>query len=521
MSLKAFLIADIRGYTTYTQQRGDEAGARLTTRFYEILRERVEAEGGDVIETRGDEVLAVFDSPRSAIKAAVDIQARLLEATLADPEMPLGAGIGLDVGEAVEVEGGFRGGALNLAARLCSQARPGEIYATQELVHLARALEGIEYLARSAVRLKGMEKPVQPVKVAAEVDPASLWAAMPGRASSPPRKTVSRTPLLIGGALALVAAVVLAVVLMGGKDDEQTAAPDNSPSAGPSSPAAAAGSAPTVGDCPVFPADNPWNRRVDDLPAAQNSDRLIASIGADEPLHPDFGPRYKGDEVGLVITYVDGEVPMVPVDFKIPEESDVGPYALPPETKIEDSSDRHVIVVDRSSCTLYELLNARPSGGRWTAYSGAIFDLTSNDLRPIGWMSADTAGLPIFPGLARYDEVAAGEINHALRFTADETRAAFIYPARREAGVSDDPDLPPMGLRVRLKADFPVDDYPPQAQVILRALQTYGMMLASNGSNWFISGEANELWSQADLDALKRLQGSDFEVVDTSSFESP
>lgn len=513
MSLRAFLIADIRGYTRYTQERGDEAAARMTSRFAEICRDGVQAEGGRVIELRGDEVLAEFESPRGAIKAAVKIQSRLLEATLANPDVPLAAGIGLDVGEAVEVEDGYRSGAINLAARLCSQAGAGEILATQELVHLARALEGIEYLGKAAIRLKGLEKPVEAVKVTGEVDHSELWAAMPQRGSATAAPQVAERPkrrtALIAGAAGLAALAILGAVLFTGGDDKDPAEDAR--------PAAASG--PTLGECPVFPPDNPWNVRVDDLPVHPDSDTFISSIGRNENLHPDFGPDYRGDEIGIVVNYVDGDTPMVEVDFRYPEESDPGPYPLSDDTKLEDDDDRHAIVVDRSACKLYELYNARNSGGSWSADSGAIFDLTSNDLRPLGWTSADAAGLPIFPGLARYDEVAAGEINHALRFTTEPTAEAFVYPARHEAGDSNDPSLPPMGLRVRLKADFRVEDFPPQSQVILRALQLYGMMLADNGADWFVTGEPNQEWSQTDLDALKTLKGSDFEVVDTGSLQ--
>ena len=517
MSLRAFMIADIRGYTAYTQEHGDEAGAAMTARFSEIVKDGVRAEGGRVVEERGDEVFAEFESPRAAIRAAVKIQSRLFEATLARPDVPLAAGIGLDVGEAVAVEGGYRGGAINLAARLCSQAGPGEVLATQELVHLARALEGIEYLGKAAIRLKGLEEPVQAVKVTGEVDPSELWAAMPvksGTTKGEPKPARSIPSARRG---VMVAGLVAAAVVLGGlgylllSGDDEDGASDQS--------VKAATGGPTVGDCPIFPADNPWNQRVDRLPLHPRSDAYIASIGRVENLHPDFGPDYRGEQVGIAVNYVEGDVPMVDVDLRYEGESDPGPYPLSSETKLESSSDHHAIVVDQSDCMLYELYKVRTENGRWAADSGAIFDLTSNDLRPLGWTSADAAGLPIFPGLARYDEVAAGEIKHALRFTAEETAEAYIYPARHEAGASDDPSLPPMGLRVRLRADFPVEDFPPQARVILRGLQLYGMMLADNGSNWFITGEPGQQWSQEDLDALKTLTGNDFEAVDTSSLE--
>jgi class 3 adenylate cyclase len=518
MSLRAFMIADIRGYTKYTQDHGDEAGARMTSRFTEIVQDGVKAEGGRIIDKRGDEVLAEFESPRGAIRAAVKIQSRLLEATLAQPEIPLAAGIGLDVGEGVDVEGGQRGGAINLAARLCSQAGPGEILSTPELVHLARALEGIEYLGQAAVRLKGMDEPVAAVKVSGEVDPAGLWAAMPqgSKTEGQPKKGArkettssgSKKLLLVGAG---IAALVVAAFFLWPGDKEESG----------DEPRITAVGGPQVGECPVFPPDNPWNQRVDDLPLHPDSDRLIASIGRNEDLHPDFGPEYRGDEIGIVVNRVDEEVPLVDVAFRYAEESDEGPYPISNDTEIEDSRDHHAIIVDETSCTLYELFGVSGSGSTWEADTGAIWDLTSNDLRPIGWTSADAAGLPIFPGLARYSEVEEGEITHALRFTAEATREAFIYPARHEASDSDAPDLPPMGLRVRLRADFPIDDFPPQSRVILVALQRYGMMLADNGGNWFITGEPSEQWILEDLDALKDVTGADFEVVDSSSLELP
>jgi hypothetical protein len=247
--------------------------------------------------------------------------------------------------------------------------------------------------------------------------------------------------------------------------------------------------------CPVFPADNPWNRRVDALPVAADSDRIVASIGADRPLHPDFGSGlYEGGPIGIPYTVVTRRQRRAPVRFEYAEESDRGRYPIPRDAPIEggrrSDGDRHVIVVDRDACRLYELFDAHPvRGGRsWRAGSGAIFDLRSNRLRPAGHTSADAAGLPILPGLARYDEVARGRIDHALRFTAPRTRRAYVYPARHFASDSDDPALPPMGLRVRLRSDFDVSGYPRQARVVLVALKRYGMMLADNGSPWFVSG---------------------------------
>jgi hypothetical protein len=274
--------------------------------------------------------------------------------------------------------------------------------------------------------------------------------------------------------------------------------------------AAAAVTLPTAPGCPVFPASNAWNRRVDALPVARDSARIVAAVGADAPLHPDFGTRY-----GIPYAVVGASTRKVHVRFDYADESDPGPYPIPPHPPIEAGSDRHLIVVDRSSCTLYELFDARRSGGSWRAGSGAIWSLRSNRLRPDGWTSADAAGLPILPGLARYDEVARGAIRHALRFTVPRTRAAHVAPARHDASSSSDPSLPPMGLRVRLRRSFSLRGFPPQARVVLTALKRYGMILADNGSPWYVTGAPSAGWDDDDLHALARVHGSDLEVVDT------
>jgi hypothetical protein len=259
---------------------------------------------------------------------------------------------------------------------------------------------------------------------------------------------------------------------------------------------------------------------VDALPVASNSDAIIRSIGADEGLHPDFGSGlWEGGPIGIPITVVGPGVKKARVSFEYAEESDRGPYPLPRNIRIEGGptagGDRHAIVVDRSTCTLYELyaLYASP----WRAGSGAIWSLRSNRLRPAGWTSADAAGLPILPGLARYDEVARGVIDHALRFSVSRTRRAYVYPARHYASSLTDPDLPPMGLRVRLRAGFPTKGFPPQARVVLEALKRYGMMVADNGSDWFVTGAPDPRWDDDQLRTLGRVTGADFEVVDTSS----
>jgi hypothetical protein len=281
--------------------------------------------------------------------------------------------------------------------------------------------------------------------------------------------------------------------------------------------AAPAPGPPELAGCPVFPASNPWNQRVDRLPVARDSAALLGSIGLDAGLHADFGSGlYDGAPIGIPYNVVGASVPKVRVRFDYADESDRGPYPLPAHPRIEAGSDRHLLVVDRNACRLYELYDARRTPNGWTAGSGAIWDLRSNALRPATWTSADAAGLPILPGLARYDEVAAGAIDHALRFTAPRTRRAFVFPARHYASDSNDPTLPPMGLRVRLKASFDTSGFPPQARVVLEALKRYGMILADNGSPWYVTGAPDPRWSNDDLHALGRVRGSDLEVVDTS-----
>jgi hypothetical protein len=265
--------------------------------------------------------------------------------------------------------------------------------------------------------------------------------------------------------------------------------------------------------CPIFPANNPWNERVDRLPVASDSGALIASIGLDAPVHPDFG-SFAG--YGIPYTVVGHATTRVRVSFDYADESDRGPYPLPAHPRIEGGSDRHVLLVDRDACKLYELYNASRQGTSWHAGSGAIWNLRSNHLRPAGWTSADAAGLPILPGLVRYDEVAAGAIRHALRFTASKTSNRYVWPARHVAGDAD-ASLPPMGLRVRLKASVDISHYGRQARVVLQALKTYGMILADNGSPWFISGASDRHFDDDDLHALGKITGADFEVVDASA----
>jgi hypothetical protein len=282
------------------------------------------------------------------------------------------------------------------------------------------------------------------------------------------------------------------------------------------------GVGPTLGGCAVLPADNIWNTRVDSLPVSAMSASYVASIGGSTGLHPDFGTVYNGAPNGIPFVIVPGSQPRVPVSFTYADESDPGPYPVPPSAPIEggpnSTGDRHVLVVDSGNCTLYELYSAYPNpGGSWSAGSGAVFSLLSDALRPAGWTSADAAGLPILPGLVRYDEVAAGQIAHALRFTAAVTQRAYVWPARHFASSHVSTTLPPMGTRVRLKAGVDISHFSPANQVILRALKTYGMLLADNGSNWFVSGAPDARWNDSDLGALRQIVGSNLEVVDASS----
>jgi hypothetical protein len=277
---------------------------------------------------------------------------------------------------------------------------------------------------------------------------------------------------------------------------------------------AAALRVPGAATCPVFPKSNPWNRPVDRLPVAGNSRELIRSIGLGTGLHADFGSgTWDGGPIGIPFNVVSKTTPRVKLSFDYADQSDKGPYPLPRSVKIEHGGDRHALMLDRSSCRLYEVYALR---GRH-AGSGAIWNLRTNRMRPAGWTSADAAGLPILPGLARWDEVARGRIDHALRFTVESTRRAYIYPARHYASDSNDPSLPPMGLRVRLKADYPIRGFPAQARVLLAALKRHGMIVADNGSDWYISGAPSPHWDDDALHALGRVTGSAFEVVDTSS----
>lgn len=292
---------------------------------------------------------------------------------------------------------------------------------------------------------------------------------------------------------------------------------------------------PTVGKCPVFPADSAWNRDVSNLPVHANSDAFIDSMGRDDTLHPDFGTVWEGAPIGIPYTVVDGidKVDVVFTDFG--DESDPGPYPIPADAAIEggpnSDGDRHTLVIDESDCQLYELYRAYPQGdGSWEGASGAVWDLTSNlgrgpDVpKPAageqGYTSADAAGLAIFPGLARYDEIVErGELLHALRFTVASSQAAWVWPATHYASSDTNPNLPPMGLRLRMRGDHDCSSYSNEVQVLCRGLKRFGMIVADNGSNWYVSGAPDSRWNDENLNDFKSIPGSAFEVVDTSSID--
>jgi hypothetical protein len=273
----------------------------------------------------------------------------------------------------------------------------------------------------------------------------------------------------------------------------------------------------------VFPASDPWNQAVDIAPVDANSAAILGRIGTSKPLHPEFGANWNGGPFGLPYIIVPDTQPRVPVSFKYADNSDAGPYPIPLNPPIEPGSDRHVLIITRDELKLFEIFNLQPNGsGGWNAGSGAIFDLINGTQRPPGWTSADAAGLPIFPGLVRYDEVyEAGLIAHALRFTVANTRRAYIPPATHAASTSTDPLLPPMGMRVRLRASFAISSYPAPAQVILRALKKYGMIVADNGGDFFVTGTADARWNDAVNDTLKQVKVGDFEVVQMRGIVTP
>jgi hypothetical protein len=278
--------------------------------------------------------------------------------------------------------------------------------------------------------------------------------------------------------------------------------------------------------CPAFPASNYWHADIRALPVHARSAQWIANMSPTRKLHPDFGPSYGEQSVpyGIPITYVRSDHTKRPVAFDYASESDRRGYPLGGDTKVEGgqftSGDRHTVVVDRDTCLLYETWATRRTGAsatqRWAAGSGAVWNLKSNTLRPAGWTSADAAGLPILPGLLRYDEVVSGKVDHAIRFTTDVTSRAYVWPARHQAGSTTNPAFPPMGARFRLKASFPITAYNAQTRAVLTAMKTHGLVLADNGSPWFFQGEADNRWAEALLDQLKTIPASAFEAVNTT-----
>jgi hypothetical protein len=288
--------------------------------------------------------------------------------------------------------------------------------------------------------------------------------------------------------------------------------------AGLPAPAGAA----SIGGCPLLPRSNALNQRVDRLPVAADSDRIVASIGVDGGVHPDFGSgTWEGRPIGIPYDVVGRGTPRSSVRFGYADESDRVRYPIPSGVHIEGGAgadgDRHALLVERHACRLYELFDLQGRPGAWTAGSGATWSLRSNRLRPAGWTSADAAGLPILPLLARYPEVRRGRIDHALRVTVRRTRRAYVHPARHFASDSDDPALPRMGERLRLKAGVGLSGLPRQARVVARAMQRYGLIVADNGSDWYVSGAPHRGWDNDQLHALGGLRGRDFEVVDASS----
>ena len=275
--------------------------------------------------------------------------------------------------------------------------------------------------------------------------------------------------------------------------------------------------------CQLFPNDNIWNTPIDQLKTDANSTLYVQTIGESKVVHADFGSGlWNSGPIGIPYVIVNGSQPKVKITFEYADESDPGPYPIPVNPPIEgggsSTGDRHILIVDKDNCLLYEIYSAYPqSDGSWKAGSGSIYNLSSNTLRTKYWTSADAAGLPILPGLVRYDEVASGEIKHAIRFTVPQTKKSFLWPARHYASSLTDTKYPPMGQRFRLKKDFDIKTFPKDCRVILMALQKYGMILADNGSAWYLSGVPDERWNNDTLHTFSRVKGSDFEAVDESS----
>jgi hypothetical protein len=325
----------------------------------------------------------------------------------------------------------------------------------------------------------------------------------------------------------LFTALAAASLLAACKDGNVGDAPEGGGSADGGGPPGAGGffqgGAPSVEGCSIFPADNPWNQDVSGFDVHPNSDAFVDSVGRDSGMHADFGTVYEGAPIGIPFTVATAATPLVPVVFvESPEESDPGPYPIPPDAPIEgggvEDGDRHVIVVDTDSCMLYELYRGFPldGGASWEADSGAVFDLTSNETRPEGWTSADAAGLPIFPGLVKYSEIVeAGSLDHAVRITVSNSQAGYIAPATHYASADGNPNLPPMGLRLRMKADYDCSAYSSEVQTICAGFKRYGLIVADNGSDWYVSGAPDDRWNDEALADIANITGDAFEVVYT------
>jgi len=289
----------------------------------------------------------------------------------------------------------------------------------------------------------------------------------------------------------------------------------------------APGEGPHIGSCSVFPGDNPWNRDISSLPVRADSDAFIDSIGRADHVHPDFGTEWEGAPIGIPFVTVGKSQRKVAIEFTAyGDESDPGPYPVPSDAPVEGGADgdgdRHVLVVDTDACVLYELYRAFPeTGGAWSADSGAVFQLASNDEHPLEWTSADAAGLPIFPGLVRYEEVVTeGALRHAVRFTVSRSRKAIVAPARHYASSSNDASLPPMGLRLRMKQSYDCSSFSSEARVVCEGLKHYGLIVADNGSDWYLSGAPDPRWDDDAVGDLKRITGDAFEVVDSGPIET-
>ena len=331
------------------------------------------------------------------------------------------------------------------------------------------------------------------------------------RARPTPRPARVRVvPAVLGAVVAGVALIGLLTACVPGGPP--------TPGSPPSVPGPVRPSSPTLGACPLFPSDSFWHTDVRSLSVHPRSDDWRATIGATKGLKADFGSgTWDGGPIGIPFTLVGAGQPKVPVSFDYDDESDPGPYPIPADAPVEHGSDHHVIVVDESTCRLYETFDStRQPDGSWTAGSGATWDLRSNALRPAGWTSADAAGLPILAGLVRYEEVAAGRIDHAIRVTAPVTQRSYVWPARHQAGSTNAATAPPMGAWFRLRADFDTSRLDPQARVVAEALKVHGMVLADNGSSWYMSGAPDERWDNDDLRTLSLIKGTDLVAVDTA-----